>query len=99
MVPAEVTNKAADEAANKSLSLEATVGELRSLGVEVADLEADAKAALFRMEQKDGPEYWVGLHDFYVITRYNRSRMYALAVHQLSQTIKARRSASIAANL
>ena len=67
--------------------------------MEVADLEGDAKAALFRMEQRDGPEYWVGLHDFYVITRYNRSRMYALAVHQLSQTIKAKRGASMTADL
>jgi membrane-bound lytic murein transglycosylase B len=98
VVEAAVTSQAADAAANQGMALKVTVNDLRLLGVEVADLEGDAKAALFRMEQRNGPEYWVGLHDFYVITRYNRSPMYALAVHQLSQTIKAKRSALITVN-
>ena len=78
--------------ANQGLALSETVGGLRELGVEVPGVPAAAKAALIRMELADGVEYWVALHNFHVITRYNRSRMYALAVHQLSQAIKARRS-------
>ncbi|MCY4563058.1 MAG: lytic murein transglycosylase B [Gammaproteobacteria bacterium] len=86
----------AEKVANTGLALNRTVTELRDLGVEVPDIDGDAQAALFRMELEDGVEYWLALHDFYVITRYNRSAMYALAVHQLSQAIKAGREASLA---
>jgi membrane-bound lytic murein transglycosylase B len=37
---------------------------------------------------ENGAEFWLGNHNFYVITRYNHSRMYAMAVYQLSQAIK-----------
>ncbi len=35
-----------------------------------------------------GREYWFGYRNFYVITRYNHSPMYAMAVHQLAQAIR-----------
>jgi membrane-bound lytic murein transglycosylase B len=44
-------------------------------------------AALMLFEGETGPEYWLGLDNFYVITRYNRSQNYAMAVWQLSQEI------------
>ena len=46
-------------------------------------------ATLLSMEGAAGPEYWLGYRNFFVITRYNRSPMYALAVHQLAQAIRA----------
>ena len=82
-----------DDVANESLELKRTVGELAGLGVDIDGFPDTQPAALFRMEQVQGPEFWVGLNNFYVITRYNRSRMYALAVHQLSQAIAERRLA------
>ena len=39
------------------------------------------------LEGPDGEEIWIGLNNFYVITRYNRSPLYAMAVYQLSQEI------------
>ena len=87
----------ADAAVLRGLDLNKTVGELRALGVEAPGLKAAEAAALLRMELEDGAEYWMALHNFHVITRYNRSQMYALAVHQLSQAIKARRQARLAA--
>ncbi len=85
----------ADAVSNQGLQLTHTVDELRQLGVVEPDLGGDTRAALMRMEQKSGPEYWLALHNFHVITRYNRSRMYALAVHQLAQAIRARRQSAV----
>ena len=48
------------------------------------------KAALIELEGQEGKEYWLGLDNFYVITRYNHSDHYAMAVHQLGQEIKNR---------
>lgn len=51
-------------------------------------------AALIDLETPDAPtEYWLGLRNFYVITRYNRSSFYAMAVHLLAQMLRARRDA------
>ncbi len=47
----------------------------------------DAPATLVTLEGADGTEHWLGFRNFYVITRYNRSSMYALAVHQLAGEI------------
>lgn len=52
-------------------------GEPTAEGAVVLSLDGDA-----------GKEYWLGYRNFYVITRYNRSPMYALAVHQLAQAIR-----------
>jgi membrane-bound lytic murein transglycosylase B len=51
-------------------------------------LDGDLKVALLKFEQQDHTEYWVGLQNFYVITRYNHSPLYAMAVYQLSQKLK-----------
>ena len=89
----QVDSDGADGIANESLDLTHTVADLKRLGVALDGLPAEQPVALFRMEGQDGDEYWVGLNNFHVITRYNRSRLYALAVHQLGQSIKSRRQA------
>lgn len=63
--------------------------ELAAAGIELATPPApDTPVKLLALEQADGPEYWVARHNFYVITRYNRSPLYAMAAHQLSQAIQ-----------
>ena len=56
----------------------------------VMDLSAETTALPMRFEGRYGPEYWLGLHNFYVISRYNPRTKYALAVFQLSELIKER---------
>ena len=51
-------------------------------------------ATPIRLEEEEGMRYWLGLQNFYVITRYNHSAMYAMAVWELSQTIAAARAGS-----
>jgi membrane-bound lytic murein transglycosylase B len=61
---------------------------LRALGWASHDaLRDDLPVTAFRLDGDNGPEYWMGLKNFYAITRYNRSVMYAMAVHQLSDLL------------
>jgi len=55
-----------------------------------SSLDKDAKVALLKMESDDGNEYWVTSPNFYAITRYNHSPLYAMAVFQLSEAIRQR---------
>lgn len=65
-----------------------TVGSLAARGVEfTTGMPADHPAQIVTFDVGDGDAYWVGFHNFFVITRYNRSVMYALAVYQLGQEI------------
>ena len=53
---------------------------------------------LFTLTGTNKVEYWVGLDNFYVITRYNHSTLYAMAVWQLSQAVQAARDELAAAD-
>ena len=84
---ASLADPAAAPAKNR-LKLSTTVDGLNAKGVSTASEAAgDTPAMLLRFEGEDADEFWVGFQNFYVITRYNRSPMYALAVFQLAEAL------------
>ena len=71
------------------LKPEKTVGELAEEGFAPRSAtDISLVATPLRLEGSEGYEYWLCLENFYVITRYNHSAMYALSVWQLSKEIE-----------
>ncbi len=74
---------------------EQTLARLAAAGVRLASgtlaeaLPNDTRAALVALDGEE-PEYWLGFENFYAITRYNHSNLYAMAVYELSREIAAR---------
>lgn len=74
---------------NQSLKPELNIGQLAAQGFSPIDsLDQNEIATAIKLDGEHGAEFWLGLHNFYVITRYNKSKLYAMAVYQLSQSIK-----------
>ncbi|SEK85959.1 lytic murein transglycosylase B [Halomonas daqiaonensis] len=68
---------------------EATVAELSAAGIEPRmALDADLKVVPLVLEQAGGESnYRLARYNFYVITRYNHSHLYAMAVTELAEAI------------
>lgn len=80
-----------DSIVNQSLKPKLTVKDISDAGL-VADKNHPpaSPATAMRLSGKQGNEYWIGLKNFYVITRYNHSKLYAMAVYQLSESLKSK---------
>ncbi|HEY3486652.1 MAG TPA: lytic murein transglycosylase B [Gammaproteobacteria bacterium] len=91
VIPAQVNGDVSEIAigrGRKGLKPERTYGILQQSGVTAdKELHVDTEATLIELETTEGLQYWLGLNNFYVITRYNGSAMYALAVYELGQEI------------
>ncbi len=87
--PATVNGSQYEPYANSGLKPNTTVGALSDIGISSEEpLPKGLETTLIQLESApDEHEYWLGLHNFYVITRYNHSAHYAMAVYQLSQRI------------
>ena len=56
--------------------------------------DSELPAALILLEDEAGPQARIGYNNFYVITRYNRSSRYAMAVQELAEQLRNRYEAA-----
>ncbi|NEX22122.1 lytic murein transglycosylase B [Thiorhodococcus mannitoliphagus] len=91
-VRARVSSPGTAEAMKAGFKSSYSLGELSSRGISpVGSVGRTGQVSLIRLDARGGYEYWIGLKNFYVITRYNHSNYYAMAVYQLAQAIRARK--------
>ncbi len=78
-----------DSLVSSSLKPSKTAADFARAGISSnPKLRDEQQVALLELEQRNGPEYWLTTDNFYTITRYNRSPLYAMAVFQLSEAIR-----------
>ena len=88
---ASVESDKAQDLEGRKLALSDTVESLHTKGVNFdSSLSADAPALLIAADETDGVHWRVGYNNFYVITRYNHSALYAMAVYELAAAVKQR---------
>ena len=92
-LPARVTGDAHRTLVEAGIEPKTALSEMKRYGVETrTDLALETPVALIELESPGAAtEYRLGLRNFYVLTRYNRSVLYASAVYDLAQEVKSRR--------
>lgn len=89
----EAGEEAQEQLTQDDLRPEHRVAEARSLGLAVnGELADEAPVKLLALETEDGEETWLAFHNFYVITRYNHSDLYAMAITELAEALVAQES-------
>jgi membrane-bound lytic murein transglycosylase B len=92
-LPARVSGDAHRTLLEAGIEPKTPLSEMKRYGVEArTDLTLETPVALIELESPGAAtEYRLGLRNFYVLTRYNRSVLYASAVYDLAQEIKSKR--------
>jgi membrane-bound lytic murein transglycosylase B len=92
--------KMADDPKTAHIALQDSLASLRARGYRIdSKLPDTTPTMLVPTELEKGLGWRVGFQNFYVITRYNRSWLYAMAVHDLAMELVQRHSAALAAPL
>ncbi len=93
-LPAKIDGRNFREHLNTDLELTTTINELDNAGVKIGQqLPIFTKCNLIEFDAGNKKEYWLGFHNFYVITKYNHNNQYAMVVYQLSEKILEQRKA------
>lgn len=94
--PTQATGDQFRKALTPGLKPDLTIADLHSLNILTPDhLDQNTEIRLLEFEQQNGADLWITLHNFYVITRYNHSPLYAMAVYQLSQAILDKKNSAL----
>lgn len=95
--PASVSGEGFGELVDAGILPRFMPAEMSAYGVSfAADVPQLPCALIDLVTPNEATEYWLGYRNFYVITRYNRSSFYAMAVHALSRELKTGRKAQLA---
>ncbi len=90
-LPASVSGDEYKALVKKGMKPHTPVSDMDNFGVVVLYAgENDSPGALIELTNRGDTEHWVGLQNFYAITRYNHSSLYAMAVFQLAREIRKR---------
>ena len=96
VIEAQVAGDEVENVLGAGIKPHSRIADLKPRGiVPLSPVDEEAMATLVRVEGETGIQHWLGLQNFYVITRYNRSVNYALAVHELAQELRARMNAGV----
>ncbi|MET0217879.1 MAG: lytic murein transglycosylase B [Burkholderiales bacterium] len=88
-VPADADGERVDEFIDMGWRPAVSIEALTHAGITPqSTVPYETEAALLKLQGEDGPLYYLGFNNFYVITRYNRSVNYAMSVHELAQALK-----------
>jgi membrane-bound lytic murein transglycosylase B len=92
-LPASVSGDKYKALVKKGIKPNTPVSDMHNFGVVVLYAsDNESPGALIELTNKNDSEHWVGLQNFYAITRYNHSSLYAMAVFQLAREIRKRYS-------
>jgi len=88
LAEAEVDPDASFQLPPNSFDLSSTLAQLNAAGLRIDEnLPGATPAVVIPAEEKEGPAYRVGFNNYRVITRYNHSARYAMAVNDLAHSI------------
>jgi membrane-bound lytic murein transglycosylase B len=89
-IPAKISGDAYQAMLSKNRRPQFTLAQMRQHHIAPTQkVSGNPKVTLVQLDKNESAkEYWLGFHNFYVITRYNTSNLYAMAVYQLSQALK-----------
>jgi len=95
-VPARLSGEGYKDIIEKGYKPHLTLAQMLPKGVEATDpMPPELVSGLFALDIEQGQEYWLAFNNFFVITRYNRSKNYAMAVNQLATAIAREREAQM----